>query len=149
MKLSWTQSACACSVDSTISFASASSRNFFASGPVWHPSITRKASPRTNILFINAMITLGVMTTDALYLEDLGVGQKFTSGTYRMEEQRMKAFAAEFDPQFFHLDEDAASDSVFHGLAASGWHTAAATMRLLVDGPMKIAGGVIGFGGEI
>ena len=67
-----------------------------------------------------------------LYLEDLHVGQKFTSGTYRMDEARIKAFAAEFDPQPFHLDDAAARHSVFRGLAASGWHTAAATMRLLV-----------------
>ncbi len=61
----------------------------------------------------------------------------------------MKAFAAEFDPQPFHLDDAAARDSVFRGLAASGWHTAAATMRLLVNGEMQIAGGLIGLGGDI
>ncbi len=61
----------------------------------------------------------------------------------------MKAFAAEFDPQPFHLNDAAARDSVFRGLAASGWHTAAATMRLLVNGEMQIAGGLIGLGGDI
>jgi len=84
-----------------------------------------------------------------LYLEDLRVGQQFTSATYRMEESRMKAFAAEFDPQPFHLDESAAEASVFGGLTASGWHTAAATMRLLTTGGLPIADGMIGLGGEI
>ena len=77
------------------------------------------------------------------------VGQKFTSGTYRMEEDPIKSFAAEFDPQPFHLDEAAAQRSVFRGLAASGWHTAAATMRLMVTSGLPIAGGLVGLGGEI
>ena len=85
----------------------------------------------------------------ALSLEDLHVGQKFTSGTYRMDANRIKAFAAEFDPQPFHLDEEAARKSVFRGLAASGWHTAAATMRLLVTSGLPFAGGLVGLGGEI
>jgi acyl dehydratase len=84
----------------------------------------------------------------ALYLEDLHVGQRFSSGPYAMDEDRMKAFAAEFDPQPFHLDETVAQRSVFRGLAASGWHTAAATMRLLV-GSLPLATGMIGLGGEI
>src|ERR1700680_4737621 len=84
----------------------------------------------------------------ALYLEDLHVGQRFTSGSYLMEEGRMKAFAAEFDPQPFHLDETAGRHRGFHGLAASGGHTAAATMRLLV-GSLPFASGMIGLGGEI
>ncbi len=84
----------------------------------------------------------------ALYLEDLHVGQRFTSGLYHMEEDRMKMFAAEFDPQPFHLDEAAAQRSIFRGLAASGWHTAAATMRLMV-GSLPFASGMIGLGGEI
>jgi acyl dehydratase/ribonuclease HI len=83
------------------------------------------------------------------YLEDLHVGQKFTSGTYRMDEERIKSFAAEFDPQPFHLDETAAQQSVFRGLAASGWQTAAATMRLMVTSGLPIAGGLVGLGGEI
>jgi acyl dehydratase len=87
-------------------------------------------------------------TPTALYLEDLHVGQRFTSGLFVMEEDRMKAFAAEFDPQPFHLDEAAAQRSVFRGLAASGWHTAAVTMRLLV-GSLPFASGMIGLGGEI
>ncbi|MGA8012459.1 MAG: MaoC family dehydratase [Candidatus Acidiferrales bacterium] len=84
-----------------------------------------------------------------LYLDDLCVGQRFSSDSYRMDEDRVKAFAAEFDPQPFHLDEAAAQDSIFRGLAASGWHTAAATMRLVVTGELRIAGGVIGLGGDI
>ena len=84
-----------------------------------------------------------------LYLDDLHVGQIFTSGSYVMEAARMKSFAAEFDPQPFHLDEAAANGSVFRSLAASGWHTAAASMRLMEDGELKIAGGLIGLGGEI
>ena len=75
---------------------------------------------------------------EQLYLEDLRVGQRFTSGTYVMEAARIKAFAAEFDPQPFHLDESAAQASIFKGLAASGWHTAAVAMRLLVTGGLAI-----------
>ena len=88
-------------------------------------------------------------TIGHLYLEDLRVGQQFTSGSYLMETGRIKEFAAEFDPQPFHLDESAAETSVFRGLAASGWHTAAATMRLLLTGGLPLADGIIGVGGEI
>ena len=84
-----------------------------------------------------------------LYLDELHVGQRFTSGIYLMDEARIKAFATEFDPQSFHLDETAAQASVFKGLAASGWHTAAVTMRLLASGGLPFANGLIGFGGEI
>ena len=84
----------------------------------------------------------------AFYLEELSVGQRFSAGTYRMTEERIKSFAAEFDPQPFHLDEAAARQSVFKGLAASGWHTASATMRLMVDA-LHLAGGAAGLGGEI
>jgi acyl dehydratase len=80
------------------------------------------------------------------YLEDFAVGQTFGSGRLRIEKERIKDFAAEFDPQPFHLDEAAARDSIFQGLAASGWHTAALTMRLLVDGELKPAGGIVGAG---
>jgi acyl dehydratase/ribonuclease HI len=86
---------------------------------------------------------------NGVYLDDLHVGQKFSSGTYRMDAARMKSFAAEFDPQPFHLDDAAARESRFLGLAASGWHTAAATMRLLVTGGLPFAGGMVGLGGEI
>jgi len=88
-------------------------------------------------------------TAGHLYLEDLHVGQQFTSGSYLMEKDRIKEFAAEFDPQPFHLDESAAGESIFRGLAASGWHTAAVTMRLLVSDGLPLANGIIGLGGEI
>ncbi len=81
-----------------------------------------------------------------LYLEDFAVGQTYGSGRLRVDEEKIKAFAAEFDPQPFHLDDDAARDSIFHGLAASGWHTAALTMRLLVESELKPAGGIVGAG---
>ena len=84
-----------------------------------------------------------------LYLEDLRVGQRFTSETYLMEASRIKEFAAEFDPQPFHIDESAAEASVFKGLAASGWHTAAVAMRLLVTGGLPFANGLVGVGGEV
>jgi acyl dehydratase len=90
-----------------------------------------------------------MVETDRLYLEDLYVGQRFTSGTYVMDERRIKEFAAEFDPQPFHLDEAAGEASLFKGLVASGWHTAAVAMRLLVTGGLPIANGLIGYGGEI
>jgi len=85
----------------------------------------------------------------ALYLEDLRVGQRFTSGSYHMDENGIKAFAAEFDPQPFHLDEAVAQTSIFRGLSASGWHTAAVAMRLLVTGGLPLANGIIGLGGEL
>lgn len=84
-----------------------------------------------------------------LYLEDLAVGQRFASGSLAIDEAAIKAFAAQFDPQPFHLDGEAAKGSLFGGLAASGWHTAAITMKLLVEGGAPLAGGVIGAGGEI
>ena len=80
------------------------------------------------------------------YLEDYAVGQTFTSGRIRVDKERIKAFAAEFDPQPFHLDEALAAGTIFRSLAASGWHTAALTMRLLVDGELKPAGGIVGTG---
>ena len=89
------------------------------------------------------------MTVERLYLEDLSVGQRFVSGSHRMDEAAIKSFAAEFDPQPFHLDDQAARDTVFHQLVASGWHTAAVTMRLLVDGGLPFAAGIIGVGGEL
>jgi acyl dehydratase len=80
------------------------------------------------------------------YLEDFAVGQTFGSGRLRVDAERIKTFAAEFDPQPFHLDEEAARGTLFRGLAASGWHTAAMTMRLLVDSELKPAGGIVGAG---
>ncbi len=84
-----------------------------------------------------------------LYLEDLHVGQRFVSGTHRIDEEQIKAFAQEFDPQPFHLDAEAAKATLFDGLVASGWHTAAISMRLLVESGLPIAGGLVGAGGEI
>jgi acyl dehydratase len=86
---------------------------------------------------------------DKLYLDDLAVGQRFMSGTRTMDAAEIQRFAAEYDPQPFHLDNAAARGTLFGGLAASGWHTAAATMRLIVDGGLPIAGGIIGSGGEL
>src|ERR1700738_95795 len=80
------------------------------------------------------------------YLEDFAVGQTFGSGRLRIEGERALAFAAEFDPQPFHLDEAAARRSIFGGLAASGWHTAAVTMRLMIETELKPAGGFVGAG---
>jgi acyl dehydratase len=80
------------------------------------------------------------------YLEDFAVGQTFGSGRTRIDGDRALAFAAEFDPQPFHLDEAAARRSIFGGLTASGWHTAAVTMRLLVESELKPAGGLVGAG---
>jgi acyl dehydratase len=79
-----------------------------------------------------------------LYLEDFAAGQKYATGALRLDAEAIKAFAQQFDPQPFHLDETAAQGSLFGGLAASGWHTAALTMRLLVDSAMKPAGGIVG-----
>jgi len=84
-----------------------------------------------------------------LYLEDLHVGQQFISDTYQVNQERITSFAAEFDPQPFHLDRAAAQASVFSGLAASGWHTAAVTMLLLVNGGLPLGNGIIGLGGEL
>src|SRR5580693_5357936 len=80
------------------------------------------------------------------YLEDFAVGQTFGSGRVRVDKERIKTFAAEFDPQPFHLDEEAARDTIFRGLAASGWHTAALTMRLLVESGINLAGGIVAAG---
>jgi acyl dehydratase len=84
-----------------------------------------------------------------LYLDDLQAGQRFTTGSHLMTAAQIKEFAAQFDPQPFHLSEEAAQHSLFGALAASGWHTAAITMRLLVTTGPRLAGGVIGASGEI
>lgn len=81
---------------------------------------------------------------DKIYLEDLSVGQTFESAPVELTAEAIKAFAAEFDPQPFHLDEEAAEESFFKGLAASGWQVAGLTMRMLVDGTLPIANGLIG-----
>jgi acyl dehydratase len=87
--------------------------------------------------------------TDKLYLEDLQVGQTFSSAAEEMTEAEILAFAEKFDPQPFHLDHEVAKATLFGGLAASGWHTAAFTMRLNVTSGPKFAGGIVGGGGEI
>jgi acyl dehydratase len=84
-----------------------------------------------------------------LYLEDLHIGQQFTSDTYQITEAQIKAFVQEYDPQPFHLEEAAAKASVFGGLAASGWHTAAIAMRLLVTSGLPLGNGIIGLGGDL
>ena len=94
-------------------------------------------------------MTQTIKHPNALYLEDLHVGQKFVSGEFHMDEAKLRAFAEEFDPQSFHLDAAAAQASVFGGLAASGWHVAAIAMRLLVDGGLPLGNGIIGLGGEL
>lgn len=83
-----------------------------------------------------------------LFLEDLHEGQSFDSGRLQIDEAQIRRFAEAFDPQPFHLDETAAQASLFGGLAASGWHTAALTMRLLVESAFKPAGGIVGAGFE-
>jgi acyl dehydratase len=88
----------------------------------------------------------GCSASAALYFEDFAVGQIYGSPRRRIEAERIKSFASEFDPQPFHLDEATAQDTFFGGLAASGWHTAAVTMRLLVDSALTPAGGLIGAG---
>jgi acyl dehydratase len=81
------------------------------------------------------------------YLEDFAAGQKYAGAErLRVEPERIRAFAAEFDPQPFHLDDAAARKSIFRGLAASGWHTAAMTMKLLVASGLKPVGGIVGAG---
>jgi acyl dehydratase len=83
------------------------------------------------------------------HLDDLTVGQRFTSGTHLIDEDQIKAFAKQFDPQPFHLDGEAAKDTLFEGLVASGWHTAAISMRLFVESGLSIAGGLVGASAEI
>ena len=85
----------------------------------------------------------------SLYLDDLSVGDRFTSGEHALDAAQIDAFAAQFDPQPFHTDPDAAEATFFRGLAASGWHTAALTMKLLVESGLPLADGVIGSGGEL
>src|SRR5690349_11831757 len=86
---------------------------------------------------------------DRLYLDDLHVGQRFTSARHTIDETQIKTFAAQFDPQPFHTDEEAARATLFKGLCASGWHTASITMRLNVESGLPLAGGIVGAGGEI
>jgi acyl dehydratase len=84
-----------------------------------------------------------------LYFEDIAVGQTYRSPELRIDAAAITEFAAQFDPQPFHLDDAAARDSLFEGLAASGWHTAALTMKLCLSSDFQPAGGIIGVGGEL
>ena len=87
--------------------------------------------------------------SELVYFEDLSTGMAFNSGTVTLTAAEIKAFAAQFDPQPFHLDEAAGEASFFKGLAASGWHTASLGMRLMVTSGPKLAAGYIGAGGDI
>jgi acyl dehydratase len=98
---------------------------------------------------MTAMVDPRRSPAEALFLDDLAVGQRFSSGSHTLDEAQIKAFAAQFDPQPFHLDGQAAKATLFGGLAASGWHTAAITMKLLVESGLPLSGGIIGSGGEI
>jgi acyl dehydratase len=89
------------------------------------------------------------MSQETLYFDDLKIGDTSTTGTYEVSAAAIRRFAGEFDPQPFHLDDEAARHSMFGGLAASGWHTAAITMRLLVSEGPKLANGVLGAGCEL
>src|SRR3977135_2103845 len=106
----------------------------------------RMVTPFSGTLGPHSIFAEETAAMNGLYLEDFAVGQTFGSGRLRVEKERIKTFAAEFDPQPFHLDEEAARGSIFRGLAASGWHTAAMTMRLLVESELQPAGGIIGAG---
>ncbi len=84
-----------------------------------------------------------------LYFDDLHVGQRFVTATHALDAAQIIAFAQVFDPQPFHMDDAAARATLFGGLAASGWHTASISMRLLISSGPPIAGGIIGSGGEL
>jgi len=87
--------------------------------------------------------------TDILHLDDLRVGDTFRTDTHALDVDQVTSFAAQFDPQPFHLDDAHARQSIFAGLAASGWHTAAITMRLLVSSGPRLAGGIVGASGQV
>src|SRR6478672_779358 len=108
--------------------------------------ICRAIAPPRAMRTLEAGWLPGCLSTQRRFLEDFAVGQVFRSGRLSVDADQIKAFAAAFDPQPFHLDEEAARSSMFEGLAASGWHTAALTMRLLVESEVKPAGGLIGAG---
>lgn len=96
-----------------------------------------------------AQATNGVGNIPPLYLDDMQIGDSYTSGEHALDEAQIGAFASQFDPQPFHLEHEAAKASMFGGLAASGWHTVAITMRLMVTSGLPIAGGIIGAGAEV
>ena len=84
-----------------------------------------------------------------LYLEDLSEGQIFRSEPRVLAAEEIIRFARDNDPQYFHIDAEAAKASLFGGLVASGWQTAALSMRLLIEGPAPFAGGLVGMGAEL
>lgn len=86
---------------------------------------------------------------DQLWLDDIKVGARFETDKYEVSREDIVSFARQFDPQPFHLSNQAAIDTFFEGLAASGWHTAAITMRLLVTSGISIATGIIGASVEV
>jgi len=86
------------------------------------------------------------MPDPTLYFEDFDTGQVMTSSTYTMTEEEIIAFAKEYDPQVFHTDPTAAKETFFGQHVASGWHTAAITMRLMAEAGRHVAGGMIGMG---
>jgi acyl dehydratase len=94
-------------------------------------------------------MSIGTTDKSPCYLEDLSIGQRFVSASHALDEEQIIAFARQFDPQPFHLDHAAAADSLFGGLAASGWHVASLTMRLIVGDSPPFVGGVIGAGVEL
>ncbi|MCA3344621.1 MAG: dehydratase, partial [Roseomonas sp.] len=88
--------------------------------------------------------------TEAIFLEDLFPGRRFTAGSVMVDAEEVKRFAALYDPQPFHMDEEAgAAHPLFGRLAASGWHTAGMTMRMVVQALGGISGGIVGGGGEL
>lgn len=82
------------------------------------------------------------------YFEDFSIGQTYRSDSRAVDREAIVAFAGAFDPQPFHLSEEGGRASMFGALVASGWHTAALTMRLLVESDFNPAGGNIGAGVE-
>ena len=84
-----------------------------------------------------------------LWLDDLHIGHRFSTDVYDLTADDIIEFATKWDPQPFHLSDETAHDTFFHGLAGSGWHTAAITMRLLVTSGITLARGIIGAGVEV
>lgn len=84
-----------------------------------------------------------------LYHDDIEVGLRFQTASYQLSQAEIQQFAAHYDPQPFHLDPELAKNTLFGGLAASGWQTAAITMKLMVEGGLQLAGGMVGAGCEI
>jgi acyl dehydratase len=80
------------------------------------------------------------------YFEDFAVGDTFATQSYTLSREECVAFARMYDPQPFHLDDKAAQESIFRRLAASGWHTAAVIMRLIVRSGFLEKAGILGTG---